>query len=71
MMESGMIRQNLTQIDRNKVTNFVHDRDNKTRDIWTSQAQDASEKLILTMGKSGFHTIGIDLELEHIGKLGT
>ena len=44
MMESEMIRQNLAQIDSKKVVKFVHDRDNKTRNIWACQAPDASKK---------------------------
>lgn len=37
-----------------KVSQFVHDRDNKTRDIWASQAPDASEKIDPNHGKKWF-----------------
>lgn len=39
---------------KKKVSQFVHDRDNKTRDIWASQVPDASEKIDPNHGKKWF-----------------
>ena len=54
MMESEVVRRNLSQIDSKKVSMYVHDQDNKTKNLMIQSAKDADEKIDPNHGKKSF-----------------
>ena len=54
MMETGVIRHNLNQIDKSKVSKFVHDMDNKTGDLMKKSVNEIEERIDRNHGKKRF-----------------
>ena len=54
MMETEVIRRNLAQIDKQKVSRYVHDQDNLTGDLMSKSIQNIDEKIDPNHGKKCF-----------------
>ena len=54
MMETEVIRRNLNQIDKSKVSKFVHDMDNKTGDLMKKSVNEIEERIDPNHGKKRF-----------------